>query len=1010
MQFHSSGSSASGDQFGFLLAGSSDRGKAWLPDFLADHSLLATEQEMRLKEFWQRWSEIVASLWYPDLDVVYALRFDWQPLKQDDGTPGQLQIALMSQVRGATGGAGLLREELAMSLRRTGLSPVDVTSGDMAPLQGPFCYEISQKEARTPIREDTSLSQTQKECFSIPDAFLYPDARSEPLHGEGRQPGRGQDTTSSGSPRFANRTLYEVIPWWGCGGPYLSPFQTLAATDRKTSLIVLLRPTLLSPGEQTWLAEAASGAESMGQRSIQSGNSIRAGQTATDPQLRWASRQYAANLRRLTNPFLAAAYCISEDESCARHLANSVAQVINEERSFGPPLGESETMPSGASYSRQPPHVLQMCQTLSFDCDFLASDAPGERFKRLKYLCDARGAAMVFRLPVSTTGGIPGIPVRQVAPSVHPGPIRPDVAAAGSSATHETGLLQLGHYEYGGAATIAIKDLTKHALVTGFTGSGKTTTVLTLLHNLWVASGIPFLVVESAKKEYRGFLGIDAFKNGRRGDRSDRALVYTLGNETVAPFRLNPFELLPDVRVEAHISRLQACFEGALPALPMLPPLLAQALEKVYKSQGWVLTDSGPDGADPHGRRFPTFDDFIPALERAVVEAGYAGDINANVRAATVLRVKRLMTGSLRFMFGSERSTFTTLQELSAQSQTKEAGFFERPVVLELNDLNLEDKALVMMLLLIFLREYREINKTGGQLCHLTVVEEAHNVLGQVEHKGGESAADTRAKSVEAFCNLLAEVRALGEGIVIADQSPNKLAPDAIRNTNLQIAHQLRDGNDRKAIANAMIMSEDQCEFIGKLDTGHAALFHTGLQRAAFIKAPNYYDSIGKRFARELNDAVVVEHMDSLCGGRQVDVPFKSCEACPVSECCPHRHSSWSLSRKPVTRVLFQRVVEAIKEENTVKVRQKHEARDLGPEREKATKHKWRTAVEFLISATGYPGAEHCAEKWCLYLHARRVAGLPDNLVEEDFKYIASLMMNQPWKQSAASNARTGGG
>ncbi len=51
---------------------------------------------------------------------------------------------------------------------------------------------------------------------------------------------------------------------------------------------------------------------------------------------------------------------------------------------------------------------------------------------------------------------------------------------------------------------------------------------------------------------------------------------------------------------------------------------------------------------------------------------------------------------------------------------------------------------------------------------------------------------------------MLTEIRSYGEGLIIADQSPGKLADDVVRNTNLQIVHQLRDSTDREAMANAM--------------------------------------------------------------------------------------------------------------------------------------------------------------------------------------------------------------
>jgi hypothetical protein len=258
--------------------------------------------------------------------------------------------------------------------------------------------------------------------------------------------------------------------------------------------------------------------------------------------------------------------------------------------------------------------------------------------------------------------------------------------------------------------------------------------------------------------------------------------VYTLGNETAVPFRLNPFELLPGVRVEAHVSRLQVCLEAAVPPIGPSASVIADALLQVYEACGWALTDSAPEPGRAK-RRFPQLSEFVDAAERVLAERKYEGEVLSNLTAALVGRFRPLLIRSKRRMFDTP---------VSAPSATE---LFSRPTVLELNDLNVDDKALVVMFLLTFLREHRERefrrNPATG-LAHVTLVEEAHNVLENVASKGGgdgATSADTRYKAVEAFCQMLTEIRALGEGLIIADQSPEKLAPDAMRNTNLQIAH-----------------------------------------------------------------------------------------------------------------------------------------------------------------------------------------------------------------------------
>ncbi len=337
-------------------------------------------------------------------------------------------------------------------------------------------------------------------------------------------------------------------------------------------------------------------------------------------------------------------------------------------------------------------------------------------------------------------------------------------------------------------------------------------------------------MIESAKKEYRGLRKVDVFQNQLR--------IYTLGDETVSPLRFNPFELIPGVRVEAHIAKLQTCFEGALPHVSPLPSVIAEGLEVIYRQKGWRLMDKNQSEGEL--RQFPTMADFYTAVEKVLRERGYQGEVKNNLEAAIKGRIKPLLMGSKGLMFGV------------AVSGPSAADLFTQPVILELNDLNEQDKSLLVMFFLTLLREYRELNPSR-ELTHITLVEEAHNVLENVASKGSEEGgtSDVKAKAVQSFCNMLAEVRAYGEGLIIADQSPEKLARDAMRNTNVQIAHQLRDDHDREAIANAMIISEEQRDFLCKFETGRAAIFYTGLQKATFVDVPIYKDRQALTYERK---------------------------------------------------------------------------------------------------------------------------------------------------------------
>ena len=96
---------------------------------------------------------------------------------------------------------------------------------------------------------------------------------------------------------------------------------------------------------------------------------------------------------------------------------------------------------------------------------------------------------------------------------------------------------------------------------------------------------------------------------------------------------------------------------------------------------------------------------------------------------------------------------------------------------------------------------------SAPRLRHLTVIEEAHRLLRQpAQGEGGGPAAH----AVEMFAGLLAEIRAYGEGLVIAEQIPSKLIPDVIKNTAIKIVHRLPAKDDRDAVGATMNLTDEQ--------------------------------------------------------------------------------------------------------------------------------------------------------------------------------------------------------
>lgn len=357
----------------------------------------------------------------------------------------------------------------------------------------------------------------------------------------------------------------------------------------------------------------------------------------------------------------------------------------------------------------------------------------------------------------------------------------------------------------GNQYSLDLERLAEHALIGGVTGSGKTNSAMHLLQQAWQAY-IPFLVVESAKTEYRALV--------QRGDASLR--VFTLGDERLSPFRLNPFQVLPGVAVQTHIDHLKAVFNASFAMYGPMPHVLEQCIYAIYADRGWDMA-TGANRRGAHPSAFPTLTDLYHKIDEVVEALGYGDRITPELKAALKVRVNSLRIGSKGLMMDTHLSL--PIEQL-----------LQAPTILELQSIGDDDeKAFIIGVLWIFLYEYRRTRShEGGRLQHLTLIEEAHRLLAAAPAPVNNEVANIRGKAVETFCNMLSEIRAYGEGVIIADQSPTRLAPDAIKNTGLKLMHRTVAVEDREMMGGSMNLDAAQLQHVSALAKGVAAVFAEG--------------------------------------------------------------------------------------------------------------------------------------------------------------------------------------
>ncbi len=373
-----------------------------------------------------------------------------------------------------------------------------------------------------------------------------------------------------------------------------------------------------------------------------------------------------------------------------------------------------------------------------------------------------------------------------------------------------------------GPFALSTDSLNRHVFVCGATGAGKSQTVRCLLEAA-AKRGIPWLVVEPAKAEYR-----------LMASRLPGTEVIRIrpGEPDAIAAGLNPLEPAADdaggrFPLQTHADLVKALFIASFQAEEPFPQVLSAALGRVYEEAGWDLALGEPCGYPPGDPCYPTLTSLQRAAERVVAEIGYSQRVTDDVLGFIRVRLASLRHGTTgRFLEGGHPLDFGAL--------------LRGNVVLEIEDVGDDaDKAFLMGTVLIRLAEYlRLTHRTAGRapgLAHLTVVEEAHRLLRRQE-PGGAGGAGAAAHAVELFAGLLAEIRAYGEGLVIAEQIPARLVPDVIKNTAVKVTHRLPAADDREAVGATMNATPHQSRYLVTLPPGQAAVFTDGMDFPVLVK------------------------------------------------------------------------------------------------------------------------------------------------------------------------------
>ena len=492
-----------------------------------------------------------------------------------------------------------------------------------------------------------------------------------------------------------------------------------------------------------------------------------------------------------------AAYVLTEDVPTGKNIANFLRSMIQGDESYiEPSVVQSwlyEDSNGITAFSEIKKYVSFFTHPVFVN---IKDGVPVTAASRIS----TKELAMMFSLPKHSVSGIPVIEHASFGRNI--------IKTDGSKAHGE---LELGSiYHMGRSESLNVKldhdNLTAHTFVTGSTGSGKSNTIFYMLSNIRNMKNTHFMVIEPAKGEYKNVFG--GYKNVK---------VYGTNPRYTDMLRIDPFKFPDKIHVLEHLDRLVEIFSVCWPMYAAMPSILKKSIEKAYEAAGWNLESS-----TNAFHRYPTFDDVKKQIYQVVNQSAYSAENKSNYIGSLATRVDSLTTGLYRMIF--------------TDKSLDDSELFDKNVIVDISRIgSSETKALIMGIMIMKLHEYR-LDAPSNSLKHITVLEEAHNILRRTSTEQVTEGANLMGKSVEMLANAIAEMRASGEGFIIADQSPGLLDLSVIRNTNTKIVLRLPDQSDRELVGKAMGMNDAQVAELARLATGVAAVYQNDWHEAVLCK------------------------------------------------------------------------------------------------------------------------------------------------------------------------------
>ncbi|MHA1662008.1 MAG: ATP-binding protein, partial [Candidatus Thorarchaeota archaeon] len=336
--------------------------------------------------------------------------------------------------------------------------------------------------------------------------------------------------------------------------------------------------------------------------------------------------------------------------------------------------------------------------------------------------------------------------------------------------------------------------LASHVGIYGNTGSGKTTISVSLVAQAYRNHVILTIITPGNVGDWRVLK--DLFPELR---------IFTAGNPDIAPLRYNMWDVPPGVPVGKYIDRLTDVHTAALPNDGVISMHFDDIFNTMYENCGW-----GRMG-NVRGRSIVLADLYQAFQQVAMNHISYGEEMSRDFYGALDAR--------LRSMFRNE----ILVDMLNTPKGFSIPELLAHPTIIETRDLSPEDRALLTGALTAGISEYLIANPKK-QVSHLLVLEEAHHLLKRTSGPSGYAEPTSKQKAIDNIVEMLRIQRGNGLGLLLIDQLPGSMVPDAVKLPGNVIIHTLTDLEERLLVGRQALCTDAQIKHIGGMGIGEAVI------------------------------------------------------------------------------------------------------------------------------------------------------------------------------------------